>query len=125
MICVNELAQQNCHSRELLQKLVVLIAPFAPHIAEELWEILGNTSTSVCDAEWPAWDEQYLVENEMQLTVSFNGKARYQKTFPIDASNEDIQKAVLTDEKSLKYTEGKTVVKVIIVPKKIVNIVLK
>ncbi|WP_315578187.1 leucine--tRNA ligase [Hoylesella oralis] len=125
MICVNELAQQNCHSRELLQKLVVLIAPFAPHIAEELWEILGNTSTSVCDAEWPAWDEQYLVENEMQLTVSFNGKARYQKTFPIDASNEDIQKAVLTDEKSLKYTEEKTVVKVIIVPKKIVNIVLK
>lgn len=125
MICVNELAQQNCHSRELLQKLVVLIAPFAPHIAEELWEILGNTSTSVCDAEWPAWDEQYLVENEMQLTVSFNGKARYQKTFPIDASNEDIQKAVLTDEKSLKYIEGKTVVKVIIVPKKIVNIVLK
>ncbi|WP_315340016.1 leucine--tRNA ligase [Hoylesella oralis] len=125
MICVNELAQQNCHSLELLQKLVVLIAPFAPHIAEELWEILGNTSTSVCDAEWPAWDEQYLVENEMQLTVSFNGKARYQKTFPIDASNEDIQKAVLIDEKSLKYTEGKTVVKVIIVPKKIVNIVLK
>ena len=125
MICVNELVQQNCHSRELLQTLVVLIAPFAPHMAEELWETLGNTSNSVCDTEWPIWNEQYLVENEMQLTVSFNGKARYQKTFSLNASNEEIQKAVLTDEKSLKYMEGKTVVKVIIVPKKIINIVLK
>ena len=125
MICINELAQQNCHSRELLQILVVLIAPFAPHMAEELWETLGNTSNSVCDADWPIWNEQYLVENEIQLTVSFNGKARYQKTFSLNASNEEIQKAVLTDEKSLKYMEGKTVVKVIIVPKKIINIVLK
>ena len=125
MICVNELVQQNCHSRELLQILVVLIAPFAPHMAEELWETLGNTSNSVCNTEWPIWNEQYLVENEMQLTVSFNGKARYQKTFSLNASNEEIQKAVLTDEKSLKYMKGKTVVKVIIVPKKIINIVLK
>ena len=125
MICVNELVQQNCHSRELLQTLVVLIAPFAPHMAEELWETLGNTSNSVCNTEWPIWNEQYLVENEMQLTVSFNGKARYQKTFSLNASNEEIQKAVLTDEKSLKYMKGKTVVKVIIVPKKIINIVLK
>ena len=79
----------------------------------------------MCDADWPIWNEQYLVENEIQLTVSFNGKARYQKTFSLNASNEEIQKAVLTDEKSLKYMEGKTVVKVIIVPKKIINIVLK
>ena len=124
MICVNELAQQNCHSRELLQKLVVLIAPFAPHIAEELWEALGNEG-SVCDAQWPAWEERYLVESKMQLTVSFNGKARYQKTFPMDAQNADIEKAVLEDERSGKYLEGLQVLKVIIVPKKIVNVVLK
>jgi leucyl-tRNA synthetase len=124
MICVNELAQSKCHNRELLKDVVILIAPFAPHIAEELWEALGEKG-SVCDAQWPAYDEKYLVENEMQLTISFNGKARYQKTFPADATNDDIQKAVLADEKSLKYMEGKSVVKVIVVPKRIVNVVIK
>ncbi|HEY9551033.1 MAG TPA: leucine--tRNA ligase [Prevotella sp.] len=125
MICINELSQQNCHSREVLTELVKLIAPFTPHMAEELWQSLGHTAQSVCDATWPVCNEQYLVENEMQLTISFNGKARYQKAFAVDASNEIIEKAVLEDEKSLKYMEGKTVVKVIIVPKKIVNVVLK
>ena len=124
MICVNELAQSKCHNRELLKDVVILIAPFAPHIAEELWEALGEKG-SVCDAQWPAYDEKYLVENEMQLTISFNGKARYQKTFPADATNDEIQKAVLADEKSLKYMEGKSVVKVIVVPKRIVNVVIK
>ena len=124
MICVNELGQQKCRNRELLKTLVVLIAPFAPHIAEELWEKMGGEG-SVCDAQWPAWNETYLVENEMQLTVSFNGKARFQKTFAVDATNDDIQAAVLSDERSAKYMEGMQLLKVIIVPKKIVNIVLK
>ena len=124
MICVGELAQQKCHSHEVLEKLVVLLAPFAPHVSEELWEALGCQG-SVCDAEWPVWDETYLVENEIQLTVSFNGKARYQKTFPADASKEDIEKATIADERSHKYLDGKTIVKVIVVPKKIINIVCR
>ena len=124
MICVNEMGQQKWHNRELLTDLVILIAPFAPHIAEELWEIL-KMKGSICDAQWPAWNEEYLVEDEVQLTISFNGKARFQMKFPADASHEDIQKAALTDEKSQKYMNGKDVVKVIVVPKKIVNIVLK
>ena len=124
MIGVGELAQQKCRSREVLEKLVVLLAPFAPHVSEELWEALGH-SGSVSDAAWPAWDEKYLVENEVQLAVSFNGKARYQKTFPADASKDDIEKATLADERSHKYLDGKTVVKVIVVPKKIINIVCR
>ena len=124
MICVNELGQQKCYNRELLTILAVLIAPFAPHIAEELWSRL-NMKGSVCDAQWPAWNEAYLVESEMQLTVSFNGKARFQKVFAADTSVQDIQEATLADERTHKYTDGKTVVKVIVVPKKIVNIVIK
>ena len=124
MICVNELGQQKCNNRGLLRSLLILIAPFAPHIAEELWEAIGEKN-SVCDAQWPTWDEANLTEDEVQLTISFNGKARFQMTFPTDASKEDIEKAAVNDERSLKYTEGKTIVKVIVVPKKIVNIVYK
>ena len=124
MICVGELQQLKCHNKQLLQDVVVLIAPFAPHIAEELWHQLGNEGT-VCDATWPEFNEKYLIESEIQLTVSFNGKARYQKKFPADAQNDAIQKEVLEDERSQKYLEGKQVIKVIVVPKKIVNIVIK
>ena len=124
MICVNELGQQKCHNKELLKSLVITIAPFAPHIAEELWSALGEQG-SVCDAQWPTWNEAYLVENEMQLTISFNGRARYQKSFAANATNDEIQKAVLEDEKSKKYLEGMQVVKVIVVPKRIVNVVIK
>lgn len=124
MIAVGELAQQKCRSKQVLEQLVVLIAPFAPHIAEELWHALGNTTT-VCDAQWPVFNPQYLVESEVQLTVSFNGKARFQKKFAADATNDEIQAAVLADEQSKKYLDGKTVVKVIVVPKKIVNVVIK
>ena len=124
MIAVGELQQQKCRSKEVLEQLVVLIAPFAPHIAEELWHTLGHTTT-VCDAAWPAFDEKYLVESEMQLTISFNGKARFQKKFPVDATNDAIQAAVLEDEQSQKYIGDKKVVKVIVVPKKIVNVVVK
>lgn len=124
MICVNELGQQKCNNRGLLRNLVILIAPFAPHIAEELWQHLGENN-SVCNAQWPTWNEAYLTENEVQLTISFNGKARFQMTFPIDASKEDVETAALNDERSKKYIDGKTIVKVIVVPKKIVNIVCK
>ena len=124
MIAVGELQQQKCRSKEVLEQLVVLIAPFAPHIAEELWHTLGH-ATTVCDAAWPAFDEKYLVESEMQLTISFNGKARFQKKFPADATNDAIQAAVLKDEQSQKYIGDKKVVKVIVVPKKIVNVVVK
>ena len=125
MICVNELGQQKCANRELLKKMVIVIAPFAPHMAEELWEQLGGETKSVFDVEWPEWDESYLVENEVQLTVSFNGKARFQMTFPADATKEDIEKSALEDERSQHYIDGKTIVKIIVVPKKIINIVCK
>ena len=124
MIAVSELQQQKCHSKAVLEPLAVLIAPFAPHVAEELWHAMGH-DTTVCDAQWPEFNPAFLVESEMQLTVSFNGKARFQKKFPADAKNDDIQAAVLADEQSQKYLDGKQVIKVIVVPKKIVNVVVK
>ena len=125
MICVNELTALKCSKREVLKPLVVTLAPFAPHVCEELWELLGNEGISVCDAQWPAFNEEYLKEDAVNYTISFNGKARFNQEFPIDADNDTIQKAVLADERAAKWMEGKSVVKVIIVPKKIVNIVLK
>ena len=124
MICVGEMAQMKCRNRRVLTDLVKLIAPFAPHIAEELWHRLGNDGT-VCDAQWPEFDEKYLVESTVQMTVSFNGKARFQMQFAADADNKTIEDAVMADERSAKYIGDKSVVKVIIVPKKIVNIVIK
>ena len=124
MICVNELSQLKCHNKELLEQVVILLNPFAPHISEELWSLLGHTN-SVCDAAWPQVNEAYLVEDEQQLTISFNGKARFQMNFAATASSDEIQAITLQDERTIKYIDGKTVVKVIVVPKKIVNIVLK
>ena len=124
MICVGEMAQMKCRNREVLTTLVRLIAPFAPHIAEELWHQSGNEGT-VCDAPWPEFDEKYLVESTVQMTVSFNGKARFQMQFAADADNKTIEDAVMADERSAKYIGEKSVAKVIIVPKKIVNIVIK
>lgn len=124
MICVNELAQSKCTNKELLKDVIKLLAPFAPHISEELWHALGETTT-VCDAQWPECNEEYLKENDIQMTVSFNGKARFQKVFSIDDSKEEIEKKVLADERTQKYIADKTIIKTIIVPKKIINIVLK
>ncbi len=124
MICVNELSQLKCHNNQLFRQIVVLMAPFAPHIAEELWSILGGEG-SVCDAEWPTWDEQYLVEDSVRLGVAFNGKTRFDMEFAADADNQTIEQAVLADERAPKYIEDKQIVKVIIVPKRMVNIVLK
>ena len=124
MICVNELSQLKCKNRDVMRTLAVLIAPFAPHIAEELWEMLGGKG-SVCDVQWPAWNEEYLVENTVRLGVAFNGKTRFDMEFAADADNQTIQAAVLADERAQKYIDGKQVMKVIIVPKRMVNLVIK
>ena len=124
MICVNELTSLKCSKKAVLEQIVTCLAPFTPHICEELWEMLGH-NTSVCDAQWPTYNEDYLKEDNVNYTVSFNGKARYNKEFPIDADNDTIQKEVVADERSEKWMEGKQIVKVIIVPKKLINIVLK
>ena len=123
MICVNELTALKCNKRAILEPLVILIAPFAPHIAEELWEALGHTTT-VCDAQWPVWNEDYLREDTVNYAVSFNGKVRFNLQFAADATNDEIERTVLASESAQKYIDGKTIKKVIIVPKKIVNIVL-
>ena len=124
MICVNELGQLKCHNKEILDTLVILMAPFAPHIAEELWHAAGHEN-SVCDAQWPECNEAYLTEDNVTMSISFNGKTRFTMKFAADADNATIEKAVLADEQTQKYTEGKNIVKIIIVPKRIVNIVLK
>ncbi|MCH5310485.1 MAG: leucine--tRNA ligase [Prevotella sp.] len=124
MICANELQQLKCRNKELLGILVVLIAPFAPHIAEELWHALGN-ETTVCDAAWPKHNEEYLVESSVKLGISFNGKTRYDMEFPADADNATIESAVLADERAQKYIDGKQVMKVIVVKGRLVNIVCK
>ena len=123
MICVNELTALKCSKRQILEPLVILIAPFAPHIAEELWAALGHTAT-VCDAQWPAWNEDYLKEDTVNYTISFNGKARFNLQFAADATNEEIERTVIAHENSQKYIGGKAIRKVIIVPRKIVNVVV-
>ena len=123
MICVNDLGSQNCQSREILNPLLVLIAPFAPHIAEELWHRSGN-ERSVFQAAWPAFNEKYLIDEEKDYPISINGKTRVQMKFSLDTSNEEIEKAVLAHEQVIKWLEGKTPKKVIIVKGKIVNVVV-
>ncbi|MDD6920817.1 MAG: leucine--tRNA ligase [Bacteroidales bacterium] len=124
MIAVGEWQKQQCTSRAVLVPFVSLLAPFAPHMAEELWHALGN-SGSVCDAPWPECDEQYLQEDTCTLSVSFNGKTRFTLDFPADASKEDIEKTALASEQASKYLDGKQVVKVVVVPGRIVNIVIR
>lgn len=123
MICVNELFTLKCSKKEVLDQLIIVLAPFAPHVCEELWQTLGH-DTSVCDAQWPTFNEDYLKEDTINYTISFNGKARFNMEFSADATSEGIQAEVLADERSQKWTEGKTPKKVIVVPKKIVNIVI-
>jgi len=123
MICANELTQLKCGNRSVLSDLLVCIAPFAPHIAEELWHLIGN-QTSVCDAKWPAYNEEYLKEASFPYAISFNGKSRYVLEFPAEATQQEIEMAVLSHPNSAKWLDGKTPKKVIIVPKKIVNVVV-
>ena len=124
MIATNELSSLKCTKRAVLEPIVVLIAPFAPHIAEELWEALGHTS-SVCDAQWPEFNEKFLVEDTVKMMVAFNGKTRFGIDFPADADNATIEAAARNHELTPKYLEDKQIVKVIIVPKRMINIVMK
>ena len=123
MICVNELTFMKCRSKEVLSDLVVLIAPFAPHIAEELWHALGN-ETTVCDAKWPIFNEAYLVETTATYAVSFNGKTRFSMQVPADTDRNEVERLALSNPNAEKWIEGKTPKKVIVVPNKIVNIVI-
>ena len=124
MVAVNELSSQRCRDKIVLEQLVELIAPFAPHIAEELWHALGNSS-SVCDAPWPEFDAKYLVESSVKLGVQFNGKVRFAMDFAADATPDDMVAQALAAPEAQKYLEGKQVVKTIAIPKRIVNIVVK
>lgn len=123
MICVNELTALKCNKREILEPLLIILAPYAPHIAEELWAKLGNTE-SITYAVFPKHNDAYLVESNHKYPVSFNGKMRFMLELPADMSKEAIEKEVLANEQSQKYLEGKTPKKVIVIPQKIVNVVV-
>jgi leucyl-tRNA synthetase len=123
MICVNDLTDLKCNKREALELLVTILAPLAPHVCEELWQMLGN-NTSVCDAPWPQHDEAILVESTFDYPVSFNGKTRFKLELPLDYTVQQIEKAALENENSLKWTEGKAIKKIIVVPGKIINVVV-
>ncbi len=125
MICVNELTALKCHSREVLEPMAVVLAPFAPHVSEELWHNALGHDTTVCDARWPEWNEEYLRESSVNYAVSFNGKARFNISVPADMSKEEVEKTALGNEQAAKWLDGKTIVKVIVVPGKIVNVVVK
>lgn len=123
MICVNELTSLKCSKKAILKELVTLLAPFAPFVSEELWAALGNT-TSVCDAKWPAFNEEYLAEDSFKYGVAFNGKVRFELEFSADAVQADVEKAVLSHELAQRWLDGKTPKKVVFVPKKMINVVL-
>ncbi|MDI6050899.1 class I tRNA ligase family protein [Flavobacterium sp. XS2P24] len=122
MICVNELSTQNCHSRAILEPLAIVISPYAPHIAEELWSLLGNTG-SIATVAFPIFEPEHLVESSKEYPVSFNGKMRFTLVLPLDLTKEQIEEIVMKDERTIKQLEGKTPNKVIIVPGKIINLV--
>jgi leucyl-tRNA synthetase len=122
MICVNELSTQNCHSRAILEPLAIVISPYAPHIAEELWSLLGNTG-SIATIDFPIFEPAHLVESSKEYPVSFNGKMRFTLVLPLDLTKEQIEEIVMKDERTIKQLEGKTPNKVIIVPGKIINLV--
>ncbi len=124
MICVNELTQQKCHSRDVLTQLLIVLAPFAPHVAEELWHTALGNDTSIVDARWPEYNEEYLVEKNVTYAVSFNGKARFNIEVAADMPREEVEKTALAHEGAAKWLDGKTIRKVIVVPGKIVNIVV-
>ena len=123
MICVNELSSQKCHSRKVLSDLLVVLAPFAPHVTEELWHAIGYTTT-VCDAEWPEWNEDFLKEDVVNYAVSFNGKARFNIQVANGTAREEVERLALENENAAKWLEGKTIRKIIVVPNKIVNVVV-
>ena len=123
MICVNELTSMMCRAREIYEPLIVLLAPFAPHIAEELWHVLGH-ETTVCDAQWPTWNEEYLKESTVKYAVSFNGKSRYIIEVPADADEEEVKRIALADAGAERWLDGKQPRKIIFVKNKLVNVVV-
>ena len=123
MICVNELTSLKCRKKAILKELVILLAPFTPHLSEELWSLLGF-EPSVCDAPWPVYNAEFTKESTINYAISFNGKMRFNMEFPADAQREEIEKAVLEAEQSAKWIDGKTPKKIIVVPNKLVNIVI-
>jgi len=124
MICVNELTDQKCNNRHVLEQLTVLMAPYAPHITEEIWEKLGNTSGSINEAKYPVFDKQYLIESSFDYPVSFNGKMRFKLNLSLDLKVEEIEQFVLANEETQKWLEGTAPKKCIIVPGKIINLVI-
>jgi leucyl-tRNA synthetase len=122
MICVNELSSQKCTSRAILEPLAILVSPYAPHIAEELWEQLGHTE-SISKAPFPIFDANHLVESTKQYPISFNGKMRFTLELPLDMGKDEIESTVMSHEKTQQQLQGRTPKKIIIVPGKIVNIV--
>ncbi len=123
MICVNELTELKCNKREVLEPLAIILAPYAPHIAEELWHLLGYSST-VCDAKWPEFNEKYLVESTFTCPVSFNGKMRFTIDIPLNLQKEEVEQLIMAHDQFERYLDGKPVKKIIVVPNKIVNVVI-
>ena len=123
MICLNELQAMKCHSKSIYESIVVLLAPFTPHISEELWHALGH-DTTVCDAQWPVCNEEYLKESVVKYTVSFNGKPRFNIEVPAGTDKAEVERIALTNEGAARWLDGKTPKKVIVVPNKIVNVVV-
>ena len=124
MVATSELSSQKCRSRKVLEPLVVVLAPFCPHIAEELWEAMGH-ETTVCDAPWPKWDDKFLVESTVKMPVQFNGKVRFTLDLPADMPKEEVEKTALSAPEAGKYLEGQQIVKTVVVPGRIINIVIK
>ena len=123
MICVNELSDLSCRKRKILEPLVVLVSPYAPHVAEELWQQLGHQETLAYES-FPEWEEKFLAEDTFLYPVSFNGKLRFKLEFPLDMPKEEIEKAVLEAEDAQRWLEGKAPKKIIVVPKRIINVVV-
>ena len=123
MICANELTDLHCNKRAVLKPLTVLLSPYAPHIAEELWHLLGHNA-SVCDAQWPVANESLMADNTFTCPVSFNGKTRFTIELPLNTPTNEVEQMVLNNEQTSKYTEGKQIKRIIIVPNKIVNVVV-
>ena len=124
MVATNELGTLKCRKREILEPILILLAPFAPHIAEELWEKIGNDKGTISFAQFPKFDESVLVEANFEYPVSFNGKMRFKVSLPLALSVQEVEKEVMSSAEALKYLEGKDPKKVIVVPGKLVNFVL-